>query len=132
MKTVADNEYYGLNYDEANNFIYWSMKGIWPDMSVAPDFHNDWDKARNLTRPGWKLFSDASKCKALPNDVIEEKIRNQEKALEKGCEKIALITDSAVMSQSIKNKMSRTGIEKIVRQFTSSQKDEAWEWLSSE
>ncbi len=130
MKKIAQNEYYELNYSEEDNCIYWKMTGFWPDMSVVPDFQKDWDSARALTRPGWKIFSDARKCRVVPNEVNQEKILNQEKSIEAGCSKIALITDSAITKMSIKNGLEKSGIDGIIKNFNHTQMDEAWEWLA--
>lgn len=131
MTHIAENDYYELNFDEGGNCIYWKMKGFWPDMSVAPDFHKDWSRAIKLTAPGWKVFSDASTCRAVPAEVTEEKIKNQKMLLEAGCSRIALIADSAITKISIKNGTSKSGMNSIIKNFESSQKDEAFDWLNS-
>jgi len=129
MKTIAKNDFYELNYDNAENTVYWKMKGFWKDMSVVPDFHTDWEKARKLTSPGWKILSDASECKVIPSSVNTEKVKNQEKAIESGCSKIALVVNSATTTISIMRGTQASGAEDRVKIFGPSEIEEAKNWL---
>jgi len=132
MKEVAKNNFYELKYNEAENIIYWKMKGFWKDMSVVPDFHKDWEKARKLTRAGWKILSDASECKVIPSDVNTEKVRNQEKAIETGCVKIALMVNSAITTISIIRGTQESGMEDRIKVFNSAEIQDAEKWLKAE
>ncbi len=129
MKYIAKNDYYELAYENSENIVYWKMKGFWKDMSVVPDFHIDWEKARKLTRPGWKILSDASECKVIPSEVNTEKIKNQEKALNTGCSGIALIVNSAITKISLLHGAEASGADEKIRIFASSQAEEAVKWL---
>ncbi len=129
MKEIANNDYYELRYNQAENCIYWKMKGFWKDMSVVPDFQADWKKARSMTKQGWKILSDATECKAFPSAVNEEKVRNQNESLEMGCKRIALVVNSAVTGLAINNGMNKSGINGIVKQFDTSGLDDAKMWL---
>jgi hypothetical protein len=129
--TISSNDFYELTYDEDNNRVVWIMKGFWKDMSVVPEFENDWLKVRGIAKPGWSILSDASSCKVIPIEVNRAKKRNQEESLRKGCEKIALICDSALTKISLTRSMSESGVGNIIKVFTSTQKDEAEKWLSS-
>ncbi len=131
MKEIAKNNFYELNYDDTENTIYWKMKGFWKDMSVVPDFHKDWDSARKLTRSGWKILSDASECKVIPSDVNAEKIKNQEKAIESGCAKIALVVNSAITTISIMRGTQESGAEDRMKVFGSTEIEDAKQWLKS-
>jgi hypothetical protein len=129
MIEIAKNEYYTITYDETENCIYWVMKGFWKDMSVVPDFISDWDKAIKVTRPGWKIFSDASQCKVVPPEVQEAKIQNQKRSLQNGCVKIARIVDSAITKMSFSKEISQPGMSGVIKQFGSDQINEARKWL---
>lgn len=131
MKEIAKNNFYELAYDNVENTVYWKMKGFWKDMSVVPDFHSDWDKARKHTRPGWKILSDASECKVIPSDVNSEKIKNQEKAIESGCTKIALVVNSAITTISIMRGTQDSGAEDRMKVFGSTEIEDAKQWLKS-
>ncbi|HOP31163.1 MAG TPA: hypothetical protein P5120_11560 [Spirochaetota bacterium] len=131
MKEIAKNSFYELNYNEAENIVYWKMKGFWKDMSVVPGFHKDWEKARKLTKTGWKIFSDASECKVIPPDVNTEKIKNQEKAIESGCTKIALVVNSAITTISIMRGTQESGAEDRMKVFGSEEIEKAKQWLKS-
>ncbi len=129
MKNIAKNEYYELSYEETENIVYWKMKGFWKDMSVVPVFHKDWDDARKLTKPGWKIFSDVSECRVVTADVNAEKAKNQEKAIENGCVKIALIGNSTITKMSIVQGARLSGAHDIIRTFDASQSGEGKNWL---
>ncbi len=131
MKEIAKNDFYELKYNDTENTIYWKMKGFWKDMSVVPDFHRDWEKARKLTRAGWKIFSDASECKVIPADVNSEKVKNQEKAIESGCVKIALVVNSAITTISIIRGTQESGMEDRMKVFGSAEIEEAKKWLNA-
>ncbi|HOQ10812.1 MAG TPA: hypothetical protein PK104_00415 [Spirochaetota bacterium] len=131
MKKIAVNEYYELYYSDSENIIYWKMKGFWKDMSVVPDFQKDWEKARKFAKPGWKIFSDASQCKVIPSDVKEAKAKNQEESLSAGCVKIALISESVLTKLSLMQSAESSGISDRIKLFSSSEIEEAKEWLKS-
>ena len=131
MKNIAKNTYYELSYEESENIVYWKMKGFWKDMSVVPDFHKDWDDARKFVRTGWKIFSDVSECKVVPADVNVEKAKNQEKAIESGCVKIALIGNSAITKMSIVQGARLSGVDDKIRTFDTVQAEEAKKWLKA-
>lgn len=129
MIEIAKNDYYTMTYDETHNCIYWVMRGFWKDMSVVPDFYSDWDKAIKITRPGWKIFSDASRCKVIPSEVQEAKIQNQKRLLKSGCIKIARIVDSAITKMSFNKEINEPGMVGIIKQFSSEKISEAESWL---
>ena len=129
MKVIAKNDYYSITYDEEENCINWVMKGFWKDMSVVPDFFRDWDKAIKITRPGWKILSDASRCKVVPPDVQEAKKRSQRRLLENGCVKIARIVDSAITKLSLSKEKKEPGMAGIIKDFGVNEIDEAETWL---
>jgi hypothetical protein len=129
MIEIAKNDYYTMSYDETDNCIYWVMKGFWKDMSVVPDFYSDWDKAIKFTRPGWKIFSDASQCKVVPPEVQEAKIQNQRRLLKSGCIKIARIVDSAITKMSFNKEINEPGMSGVIKQFGSDKISEAKSWL---
>lgn len=129
MVEIAKNDYYELSYDERDNCIHWVMKGFWKDMSVVPDFFSDWDKALELTRPGWKILSDATQCKVVPPDVQEAKQKNQKRLLQNGCSKIARIVDSAITKMSLSEEKKQPGISAIMKEFSSDEIEEAKKWL---
>lgn len=106
------------------------MKGFWKDLSVVPNFNKDWDEARKLTKQGWKIYSDASTCKVVPPDVQKEKIKNQKKSLESGCVKIARIVDSAITKMSLSKEINEQGMDNVIKQFDSTQIEEAKKWLN--
>ena len=129
MIEIAKNDYYTMTYDETDNCIYWVMKGFWKDMSVVPNFYSDWDKAIKVTRPGWKIFSDASQCKVVPPEVQEAKIQNQKRLLKSGCVKIARIVDSAITKMSFNKEINEPGMSGVIKQFGSDKISEAKSWL---
>lgn len=130
MIEIAKNEYYTMTYDETDNCVYWVMRGFWKDMFVVPNFDIDWDKAIKIVKPGWKVFSDASKCKVVPPEVQEAKIQNQKRLLKSGCVKIARIVDSAITKMSFSREMNEPGMAGVIKQFGSGQVDEAKKWLN--
>lgn len=132
MTEIAKNDYYELSYDASENTVFWTMKGYWKDASVVPNFNSDWDKARRLTKLGWKIYSDASRCKVMPEDIKAQKIANQKKSLNSGCVKIARVVDSAITKMSLNKETSEPGMDKVIRQFSSTQAKEAREWLKSQ
>ncbi|HPD78961.1 MAG TPA: hypothetical protein PLH88_11150 [Spirochaetota bacterium] len=131
MQAIAVNDYYELYYSNSENTIYWKMRGFWKDMSVVPDFHKDWERARKLTRPGWKIFSDASQCKVIPDEVKKAKAKNQVESLQAGCSKIALVVDSSLTKLTLMQAKEVSGITDKVEAFSSSEIDEAKKWLNS-
>jgi len=131
VKEIAKNEYYDLYYEECENCIYWTMKGFWQGMSVVPNFHKDWDKARKLTKQGWKLYSDVSQCKVVPQDVGQEKIKNQKESMESGCIKIARIVDSAITKMSLHKEINELGMDEVIKEFNINQVEEAKKWLNN-
>lgn len=129
MIEIANNDYYTMTYDETENCIYWVMIGFWKDMSVVPDFNSDQNKAVKITKPGWKIFSDASQCKVIPPEVQKMKIENQKRLLKNGCIKIARIVDSAITKMSFSKEIKEPGMAGVIKQFSSEEISEAKHWL---
>jgi hypothetical protein len=129
MIEIAKNKYYSITYNREENCINWVMKGFWKDMSVVPNFFNDWDKALKVTRPGWKILSDARQCKVIPPDVQEAKKQNQKRLLKNGCVKIARLVDSAITKISLNKEKKEPGMTDIIKDFTGDEIDEAKNWL---
>jgi hypothetical protein len=129
MVEIAKNDYYELSYDENDNIIFWVMRGFWKDMSAVPNFFSDWDKALKLTKPGWKIFSNASQCRVVPPDVQEAKKKNQKRLLQNGCAKIVRIVDSAITKMSLSSEIKQPGMSAVIKEFSSDEIDEAIKWL---
>jgi hypothetical protein len=119
MEKVAQNEYYELSYDETKNWVYWTMKGYWPGMTAVPNFEKDWDTIQTKVKPGFKIYSDISQLKVMPDDVKDAQDRRQVKLLQAGCKKVAAIVSSSVTKISMNKAIQGSGIDKILKYCSS-------------
>ncbi len=130
MKQIAKTDFYELRYDESQNWIYWTMQGFWKSMDVAaPNFDKDWDSAIAEVQPGWKLFADLSKLKAMPDDVKAAQDAKQQVLMQKGCTKVSCIMESAVTKMSLNEVIEKSGMKKMIQYFDDAK--EANEWLKA-
>jgi len=129
MKEIVKNEYYELAYDASSNWVYWTMKGFWKNMTVVPDFESDWTKTMKETRKPFRIFADLSTLKAMPDDVKKANDSMQQKLMQNGCEKVACLMDSALTKGALNQVIKDSGMEKMVQYFTSTESDAAKNWL---
>ncbi len=129
MKEIAKNTYYELYYDQFSNWIHWTMKGYWKDMSVVPNFNADWKNVISTAKTPFKIFANLSELKAMPDDVKAANDQMQQHLMQNGCIKVSCLMDSAATKLSLNQVIKESGMEKMVKYFTSSESDEAKEWL---
>ncbi len=130
MEQIAKTEYYELQYDSSNNWVHWTMRGFWENMTVVPDFQKDWDRAVQSTRPGWKIFADLSDLKVMPDDVKQANDLQQQRLMQMGCKKVSCILESSVTKASLNDVIKASGMDKIVQYFTKAESRQAGEWLA--
>ncbi|MBF0360322.1 MAG: hypothetical protein HQK49_04885 [Oligoflexia bacterium] len=132
MKEVANNQFYELSYDEKKNWVYWTMRGFWKSMAVAPNFDKDWDSIQALTKPGFRIFADLSKLKLMPDDVMEAQNVRQAKLMEGGCKRVSVLMENEVTKLSLNDALEKNKMHEIVRYFLVSESKDAEKFLEKE
>ncbi len=130
MQDIVKNTYYELAYDERRNWMYWTMRGFWKSMSVAPNFDTDWKAAIAVATRPFKVFSDLSTFKAPPPDVKSANEKMQQYAMQNGCEKVACLVDSPTTKLTMSLVIRGSGMEDMVQYFSGSESPLAEEWLT--
>ena len=131
MQEIAKNEYYELAYDSARNWIHWTMRGFWPSMNDVPDFASDWAKAVEATKAGWKIYANLSELKVMPDDVKNAQDEQQRVLMEKGCQRVCCLIDSAVTKLSLNTVLKNSGMSSIVQYFTADEAEDGKTWLAA-
>jgi hypothetical protein len=131
MKQIAKNNYYELAYDENRNWIYWSMKGFWRNMSVVPEFDRDWDKIQSIVKKDFKIFADLSQLKPMPEEVKAAQDQRQQILMKAGCAKVACIIDDIVTKSTLNAALKRNDMQNIVRYFISIERGKAITFLNN-
>lgn len=126
MKEIAKNEFYELKYDEGRNWIYWTMKGYWKNMQVAPNFDRDWNTALSMVHGSWRVLADLSQLKAMPEDVKSAQDKKQQEMLQRGCERVSCVMASEVTKMSLNQALKQSGMDKIVQYFNKLSEAEKW------
>ena len=129
MKEIGKNDYYELFYDESRNWVYWTMKGFWKDLTVVPNFDKDWNMVFGLVKKGFKIYADLSTLRTLPEDVKNANDETQAKLMELGCKKVSCLMDSAVTKLSLNTVLEKNKMKNVVKYFLSSEDIEARKWL---
>ncbi len=132
MKEIAKNEFYELKYDDSENWVYWTMKGFWESMSVVPNFYSDWEATINTAQKPFKIYSDLSALKTMPDDVKDANDKMQQKLMQSGCVKVSCLLESSVTKMSLNDVIKSSGMEKMVQYFTKSEAGDAKKWLSAD
>ncbi len=126
MNEIAKNKYYELSYDDAKNWIYWTMRGFWAGMSVAPNFEKDWHKAQKLAKKPFKIFADLSKLKVMRDEVKEANDKMQQELMQNGCIKVSCLIESELTKLSLNRTLKNSGMDKIVQYFDDAAEAEIW------
>ncbi len=132
MKEIAKTEFYEIRYDETTNWVYWTMKGFWESMDVVPNFYSDWEAGINSAEKPFKIYSDLSTLKTMPDDVKDANDKMQQKLMQNGCVKVSCLLDSSVTKMSLNDVIKSSGMEKMVQYFTKDEAGDAKKWLSEE
>ena len=131
MRQIAKNPYYELVYDQANSVVYMKFKGFWKDMSVVPNFENDWYKVLEIASKPFKIYGDLTQSKPQPEEVKKANDEMQQYLLQNGCEKVACIVDSALTKLSTNSSLKQSNMLSVTQFFTSDEAEAAENWLKS-
>jgi hypothetical protein len=115
MMLIAENQYYKLAYEPAQNRVYWRMMGFWPSMSAVPNFSRDWDAVQRMTTPGFSLYADLSTLKAMPPDVKDAQDVRQVEVMRGGCSKVAVVIIDGAARAGLNQALEHNGMGKIVK-----------------
>ncbi len=129
MKQIIKNEYYELGYDAEKNWIYWTMKGFWRNMGVAPDFKKDWESALNCALEPFKIYADLSSLKTMPEDVRKANDEMQQYLMQNGCVKVSCLIEDPLTKMSLNEVIKNSGMDKMVQYFSKDESEEANVWL---
>ena len=126
MENIARNEYYELSFDTSKNQIVWTMLGFWKSMDLVPHFFSDWDKVTKFTKSGFTILAHLVKLSAWPKDVFEANMQVQAQLMQKGCRKVAVVTQSALIEYQIKRSTKEAGMIEIVKIFDNIEDAKVW------
>lgn len=66
---IRSNKYYTIKVSPKKNRAYLKIIGYWRNVSIVPDYLDDWNKALSYLKSGFTLLTDASEMKIHPPDV---------------------------------------------------------------
>ena len=81
----------------------------------SPQFFSDWNKVLMGIRDGFTILADLSEVKTWPEDVYEANIKIQEKLMKKGCKKVAVVIQSAIVKFQVKQAAELAGMLEVVK-----------------
>ncbi len=121
------NQYYDLSYDASKNQIYWKVKGFWPSVQVVSNMEADWQNTLGQARkPGFNVLADLLDMKAPPQDVADLHGKVQQQIISQGMRKIAMVTGSALVSMSVKNIGTVSGMAQLANEFETVRAAQVW------
>ncbi len=121
------NKYYDLDYDVAHNQIYWTVRGFWSSVDVAPNMEQDWDAVlAQCKKPGFKILGDFSESEMPPDDVEALHVKIHKKIIQAGVSKVATITASSGIRLVVHTIESNTGLKQFTATFNNIEKAQAW------
>ena len=120
------NQFYGLEYNNEKNRIYFSMTGDVPSVNVVSNFEGDWKLTVAETKPGFTILGDLSKSGKLGSEFEALNTKVQGWLMGQGCRRVAqLIGDLNVMSQ-VNAFAEKSGMRNVLRAFNFEKTAEMW------
>ena len=124
---IADNEYYKLEVKPSKNRVYIAIYGFWPNISIVPNYLNDWEKSLTLVSSGFTILADVREMKIHPKEVTELHSKTIEMTTAKGYSKTAEVINEGIAKMQI----DRIYKENVVRKNLFNTVESAEEFLNT-
>lgn len=123
MKTIASNEFYAIEVDQAKNRIHFTMRGSWTDTKKVSGWVGDLGEAIKLCRPGFTELIDWRQSSAI---LLTDKIAEaQRMAMKAGLRRAARVYDRDTFLKIQMDRLTQeTGFP--VKSFFDLKEAEAW------
>lgn len=126
MKAVAQNDFYVIAVDPAENRAYLTLIGYWKSRSDVPKYIDDWRQATRELSRGFAILSDTTRMKAPPQDVAQVHTEAQKVLMANGLSEVAELVGSDVIAKMAIDRFSR---ESGMHKGTFDNWREADDWL---
>jgi hypothetical protein len=122
---VAKNVCYELSYNETKNRIYFKICGFWKNKECVSEFLNDWDRALELTQPGFTVLTDMRTMITHPQSLKSLHVEAQHKVKAAGVLHVAhIMSEDKIANLQIEAIADTTHLPS--RNFDSLQEAEQW------
>ena len=126
LTLINKNPCYELSYDDSKNRIYWTIIGFWKGVSAVPNYLSDWEKALNLTAPGFTILADLREMKPWTNEIKELNAKQQEIIVSRGVKKVATVMAEMITKLNIASSTEQAGMASLTQDFTDMKLAEDW------